>query len=152
MVLKIQASSLPYKGDINVSSLLLDDKKELRTKALSQYVMIETQAIGAKEDYTISLSRYETVLRPLSLWVSSQSERHENIRLTLENVENDVRKKVFSMHLNRVEIPYIFPDVILLPSNELTIKPTYDIDNCFIFLEPAYLLDHYKLQVVPPIA
>lgn len=143
---KLSKSSIPYKGNISVASFSLNDESEVPVKPISQYIYIETGAISAGTTFFISLSQFETALKPISLWVDATNESKEQIELSLHKPNGEDTERVILLNLNRAEIPYVFPPVIILPQNTIQLKPKHNIDNCFLFFEPAYLLASVNLN------
>lgn len=118
----------------------------IKPKPIAEYVLIQTGAIQSNETKIISLSRYESPLKPESIFVSVQSESLEKLHIEIWNNLQQPPQKVFVDDYDRKELPFSFPPTVIFPFNDIHIRPRYDIFNCLILLTPCAIIDHWNLE------
>lgn len=143
-MLKFTPSSFPYKNNINIGSVQVDDLNHIKTAGIPQFVLIETGAILKNQEKIINFASFETPLKLNSLWLDVSRESNESIVFSVHHLLNSTPTRVLSFELNPDKIPFNFPYVAIFPFNQLTIKAIQDIHNCFIFCEPAIALHHLQ--------
>ena len=135
-----------YADNIPFRCYVDENNEHIKPKDIPEYYLIQTGAIQENVTVNIPLNRYESPLKVESIFVSVSSERNEKLNIEVVNNSTEIPQTVFIDYLDRSELPYQFPPIILFPFNSIKIRPGEDIFNCLILLRPAIVLDHYNLQ------
>lgn len=148
-MISLEASSLPYRGNTNVASFLLNNEVQLRTKSIQQYVVLQFSNLEKNKEKQIDFSLFSTALRPLSLWIDVNSESQERLELRLYNKQNDNLQRIMRSFINRSEIPFIFPHAVFTPDNVFSIIPKVNVPSIILVLEPAYIIPLQPPVLIP---
>lgn len=134
------AENIPFRCYVD------ENNEHIKPQDIPEYYLIQTGTIEENQTVNISLNRYQSPVKPESIFVSVASERDEKLNIEILNNLGDTSQIVFKDYLDKSELPYQFPPIILFPFNSIKLRPGEDIFNCLILLRPAIVLDHYDLQ------
>lgn len=145
MVAKFQAASVPYGNGNRIKTYQENGGNHVTVAPLVEYILLETGEMIANQNYTFDFSIYESPIRPLSLYLATESTAKETIKLDINNIQTETVQNVFYFDLNRHDIPYEFPPILLFPFSQIVLKPRFYVFNCYILCVPAGLIAHDKV-------
>ncbi|ELS04915.1 hypothetical protein Xen7305DRAFT_00046510, partial [Xenococcus sp. PCC 7305] len=115
MAAKYIASSVPYGNANRIKTYKENDGNHLTVKPLSEYILLETGAMQGNQNYSFDFSIYESPIRPLSLYLATQSTSQEKLTIDINNLLGGTPENVFFFDLSRNDIPFEFPPILLFP-------------------------------------
>lgn len=134
-----------YAENIAFRTYVDENQEHLTTQPIPEYIMIQTGQISANQTVNISLSRYQSSLKPESIFVSATSERDENLTIEIINTLTTNREIVFKKNLDSNTLPFEFPPTVLLPINDIEITANKNILNCVLLFRLAIVIDSWSL-------
>lgn len=140
-MLNYQPSSIKYNERVNIRAYQKDGSDYVTTRPLGETIILQTGAMGANTNKQFIFSRYEIPLKINSIYIASNDESKTEIKFTVK-IETQT---IFDYTLKADEIPFSFPYLVLFPFNTVTINPKFNIVDSYIFCEPNYVLDIYKI-------
>jgi hypothetical protein len=140
-MLNYQPSSIKYNNEVKIRAFRKDNADYVTTRSLGETIMLQTGAMNANTLKIFNFSRYETPIKINSIYVSSSDADKTQINFIVK-IESQI---IFDFTLASQVIPYAFPYLVLFPFNTVTVKPKFNITDCYIYAEPNYVLDVYSL-------
>ena len=145
MVAKFNQSSVPYGNGNRIKTYQDNEGNHVTVTPLVEYILLETGEMQAHQKYTFDFSIYESPIRPLSLYLATKSTLQETVKVDINNINGDEVQNVFYFDLNRYDIPYEFPPILLFPFSQIVLQPRFYVFNCYILCVPAGLIAHDKV-------
>ena len=145
MVAKFNQSSVPYGNANRIKTYQEDGGNHVTVAPLVEYILLETGEMQHNQKYTFDFSIYESPIRPLSLYLATESTAQETIKVDINNINSEEVQNVFYFDLNRNNIPYEFPPILLFPFTQIVLQPRFYVFNCYILCVPAGLIAHDKV-------
>ena len=144
-MLQLIKKLITYTNNIQFRCYENELNEHIKVEPIPEYILIQTGTITGGQSLDIPLSRYESPLKPESIFVSGTLDRNEQLEIKILNTLTSPNSTVFIKYLDSDNLAFEFPPIILFPINTIQLTANKDVLNCAILFKLAAVLDSWNL-------